>query len=335
MQKQIILTISTVLLALGSVTAVAQDWQPPRTASGQPDLQGVWTNKTLTPLTRSREFADVRALTAEQVRRLEGGHQEFLEAEYAPSDPQRGAGAGAQAGDDGDTDDGYNEFWKEVGTQVQQINGEYRSSIVIDPPNGQIPYVSDFRSRMARDPAAPGRSDGPEGRPLAERCLLAFGSHSGPPMLPVMYNNNYQFVQTEDYVVILAEMAHDARIIRLNDELMPDMSKWMGDSVGRWEGDTLVVETAGFHPQQSFRGASEHMTVTERFTRVSDSEVLYRFTVTDPTVFTSAWTGELMFNARPADEPIYEYACHEGNYALPGILAGARRLEYLEAQQEQ
>lgn len=332
MQKQLVLGIGAALLTLCGTLTQAQEWQIPRTASGHPDLQGIWTNKTLTPLTRSREFAEIRALTAEQVERLENGHQEFLDAEFAPSDPEREAGAGAQAGNDGDTEDGYNEFWKDLGTHVQQINGEYRSSIVVDPPNGQIPYVGDFRSRFARDPSAPAPSDGPEGRPLAERCLLSFGSHSGPPMLPVMYNNNYQFVQTEDYVLILAEMAHDARIIRIGDELMPDMNKWMGDSVGRWEGDTLVVETAGFHPQQSFRGASEHMTVTERFERVSDSEVLYTFTVTDPTVFETSWTGELMFNARPANEPIYEYACHEGNYALPGILAGARQLERLAEQ---
>ena len=332
MLKLFFASINGIALAIASAASFAQAWEMPRTASGHPDIQGVWTNKTLTPLTRSREFADVRALTAEQVSRLENGHQEYLEAEFAPSDPSREAGAGAQAGDDGDTDDGYNEFWKDLGTRVQQINGEFRSSIIIDPPDGQIPYVGDFRSRFARDPDAPGPSDGPEGRPLAERCLLSFGSHSGPPMLPVMYNNNYQIVQTDDYVMILAEMAHDARIIRLDDELMPDMHKWMGDSVGRWEGDTLVVQTAGFHPQQSFRGASEHLQVTERFSRVSDSEVLYRFTVEDPTVFESAWTGELMFNARPANEPIYEYACHEGNYALPGILAGARQLERQEAE---
>ncbi|MEZ5492018.1 MAG: hypothetical protein R3F50_17165 [Gammaproteobacteria bacterium] len=309
----------------------------PRTPGGRPDLQGIWTNKTLTPLTRGREFGENRALTAEQVARLEAGRQDFLEAEFAASDPDREAGAGAQAGNDGNTEDGYNEFWKDEGSHIQVINGEYRASIVIDPPDGQIPYKGDPRAMFRRDPGAPGRSDGPEGRPLAERCLLSFGSHSGPPMLPVMYNNNYQFIQTDDYVVILAEMVHDARIVRLDgSELMPDMKKWMGDSVGHWEGDTLVVETLGFHPQQSFRGASENLQVTERFTRVSDSEILYSFTLDDDTVFSQPWTGELMFNARPSDEVIYEYACHEGNYALPGILAGARQLEVMaERESEQ
>ncbi len=335
MRKLCILGMSGLGLLISAGLLQAAEWEPPRTASGKPDLQGVWTNKTLTPLTRRRELGEQGVLTAEQVGRIEGSNQEYLAAEYAESDPDREAGAGAQAGDDGDTNDGYNEFWKDVGTDIQMINGEYRASIIIDPPNGQIPYAGDPRERFRRDPNGPGPSDGPEGRPLAERCLLAFGSHSGPPMLPVMYNNNYQFVQTDDYVMILAEMAHDARIIRLQDtDLMLDMKKWMGDSIGHWEGDTLVVETQGFHPQQNFRGSSNDMKVTERFSRTADSQILYSFTVEDPEVFSAPFTGELMFNARPAQESMYEYACHEGNYALPGILAGARRLEMLEEGQQ-
>lgn len=335
MIKPWVLGIATAMLTLGSSGSLPQESEIPRTASGRPDLQGVWTNKTLTPLTRPRVFAETRALSAEQVQRLEGDNQVYLDAEYADSDPNRAAGFGAQAGDDGNTEDGYNEFWKDVGTQIQMINGEYRSSIIIDPADGQIPYLGDPRIRFRRDPGAPGRSDGPEGRPLAERCLLAFGSHSGPPMLPVMYNNNYQFVQTDDYVMILAEMAHDARIIRLKDSKhMAGMDKWMGDSIGHWEEDTLIVETRGFNPQQSFRGASANLMVTERFSRISESEMLYSFTVEDPTVFSQAFTGELMFNTRPARESMYEYACHEGNYALAGILAGARELERQEAAAE-
>jgi hypothetical protein len=321
--------LACLLAALSGQTAQAQEFEPPRTSSGRPDLQGVWTNKTLTPLSRPSEFGQIRTLSAEQAGRLEDGHQDYLEAEFAASDPDREAGAGAQAGDDGDTNDGYNEFWKDLGTEIQMINGEFRSSIIIEPANGQIPYLGDA--------SAPEPSDGPEGRPLAERCLLAFGSHSGPPMLPVMYNNNYQLVQTDDYVMILAEMAHDARIIRINDERhmrgMRGMEKWMGDSIGRWEGDTLVVVTQEFNPQQNFRGASEQLTVTEQFSRYSDSQILYRFTVEDPTVFSEPFTGEMMMNARPAAEPMYEYACHEGNYALPGILAGARRLEQQNSEE--
>lgn len=333
-----VISFASILIGTGlSVIAslsMAQDWEVPRTADGRPDLQGVWTNKTLTPLTRRREFGDQGVLSAEQVSRIEGSNQEYLDAEYAASNPDRVAGAGAQAGDDGDTNDGYNEFWKDVGTDIQMINGEYRASIIIDPPSGQIPYAGDPRARFRRNPDAPGPYDGPEARPLAERCLLSFGSHSGPPMLPVMYNNNYQFVQTPEYIMILAEMAHDARIIRLNDSAHLEMDKWMGDSLGHWEGDTLVVETVGFNSQQEFRGASEKLKVTERFSRAAESQILYSFTVEDPSVFSQPFTGELMFNSRPTQQSMYEYACHEGNYALGGILAGARRLEQ-QAEEDQ
>ncbi len=334
MRKFILTNLMTLAGLLVASGAIAQDWEIPRTASGHPDLQGIWTNKTLTPLTRAREFGEQRALSPEQVARIEGANQQWLDAEYGPSNPDRVAGAGAQAGDDGDTNDGYNEFWKDVGTRYQVIDGEIRSSIIIDPPDGQIPYIGNPMARFRRAPGSPGASDGPEGRPLAERCLLAFGSHSGPPMLPVMYNSNYQFVQTDDYVVILAEMAHDARIIRLGDENHLAMEKWMGDSIGYWDEDTLVVETRGFHPQQSFRGASENLSVTERFTRLSEDQILYSFTLEDPTVFASSVTGELLFTPRPAEEGMYEYACHEGNYALAGILAGARQLELQQELEE-
>lgn len=322
------------IIGMVSTGLAAQDWQPPRTASGKPDLQGVWTNKTLTPLTRPQEHGDTLILSEETVQRMESSNENYLAAEYASSDPNREAGAGAQAGDDGDTNDGYNEFWKDVGTNILRIEDEYRSSIIVDPPNGQIPYLGDPRARFRRAEGAPGPYDGPEGRPLAERCLLSFGSHSGPPMLPVMYNNNYQFVQTDDYVMILAEMAHDARIIRLDDsEHRVAMKKWMGDSIGYWQEDTLVVETKGFNSQQNFAGSSSDLEVTERFTRVSDESILYQFTVVDPSTFSQPFSGELLFNSRPTQESMYEYACHEGNYALAGILAGARRLEQQQAQQ--
>ena len=322
------------VFTLGVVSA--QDWQPPRTPSGKPDLQGVWTNKTLTPLTRPKELGETLILSEEAVQRMESSNETYLAAEYASSDPDREAGAGAQAGNDGDTNDGYNEFWKDVGTDILQIEDQYRSSIIVDPADGQIPYLGDPRARFRRAEGAPGPYDGPEGRPLAERCLLTFGSHSGPPMLPVMYNNNYQFVQNDDYVMILAEMAHDARIIRLKDsEHRLDMQKWMGDSVGYWQEDTLVVETKGFNSQQNFAGSSSDLEVTERFTRVSDESILYQFTVVDPSTFSQPFSGELLFSSRPTQESMYEYACHEGNYALAGILAGARRLEQQQAQQDQ
>ncbi|MFK7862835.1 MAG: hypothetical protein AB8B95_01270 [Pseudohongiellaceae bacterium] len=320
------LACSSVLLAQGAELA--------RTSSGKPDLQGVWTNKTLTPLSRPKEHGEHLILSVQSVERMISANESYLNAEYASSDPDREAGAGAQAGNDGDTNDGYNEFWKDVGTDILKIDGQYRSSILVEPANGQIPYLGDPRARFRRAAGAPGPYDGPEGRPLAERCLLSFGSHSGPPMLPVMYNNNYQFVQTDDYLMIVAEMAHDARIIRIGDtEHQEHLQKWMGDSIGYWQEDTLVVITKGFNPQQNFRGASETLTVTEYFSRTESDSILYRFTVEDPATFSEPFTGELLFNSRPTQESMYEYACHEGNYALAGILAGARRLEQQEAEQ--
>jgi hypothetical protein len=316
----------TVVLALMASSAYAQ-FDTPRLPNGQPDLQGVWSNKTLTPLTRDRALGDARQLTPEQVAAKEGAQAAFVEAEYAPSNPNREAGAGAQGGNDGNTEDGYNEFWKEEGDRIQKINGEYRSSIVIEPANGQIPFIPD-RSLRRRLPEGVSANDGPEGRPLAERCLLSFGNHSGPPMLPVMYNSHYEIFQSPGYVVILAEMVNDARIIRIVDEHAPTaavMEKWMGDSIGRWEGDTLVVETRHFNPDQNFRGASDNMTVIEKFRRDNEHKIIYSFTVEDPTVFESSFTGELALTS--FDEPIYEYACHEGNYALAGTLAGARLAE--------
>jgi hypothetical protein len=168
--------------------------------------------------------------------------------------------------------------------------------------------------------------DGPEARPLGERCLLAFGSSSGPPMLPVLYNNHYQIVQSKDSVMILVEMVHDARIVRLGGQHVASaVRKWMGDSIGRWEGETLVVETTNFTDQESFRGTTRDARVIERFTRVAPDKIHYRFTIEDPQAFTLPFTGELPFHR--TDDPIYEYACHEGNYALRGILAGAREQE--------
>lgn len=318
---------------LTSSFAVGQTEELPRTASGRPDLQGVWTNKTLTPLSRPKEHGDSLVLSEDTVARMVSANENYLSAEYSASDPNREAGAGAQAGNDGDTNDGYNEFWKDVGTDILQINGEYRSSILIEPADGQIPYAGDPRARFRRAEGAPGPYDGPEGRPLAERCLLSFGSHSGPPMLPVMYNNNYQFVQTDDYLMILAEMAHDARIIRIGGgDHQEYLEKWMGDSIGSWQEDTLVVVTKGFNSQQNFRGSSSNLVVTEYFSRNDKDSILYRFTVEDSETFTEPFTGELLFNTRPAQESMYEYACHEGNYALAGILAGARRLEQQESK---
>ncbi|MBL8772470.1 MAG: hypothetical protein JNK30_13895, partial [Phenylobacterium sp.] len=201
--------------------------------------------------------------------------------------------------------------------------------------DGRLPYSAEGRKRFAE--AVTGirtNFDGPEGRQVAERCLMGFGSTAGPPMMNVLYNNTYQIQQTADAVVIVVEMNHDARVIRLGEtrRLPGHVRQWMGESIGRWEGDTLVVETTGFHPGEQLRPGipttfyvSKDAKVTERFTRISDQQIRYEFTVDDPATYTRPWKGEMPFNA--AKGPVYEYACHEGNYALPGILRGARVAE--------
>ena len=329
MARHLILPILVLLTLAGSSTllnAQTDDWVMPRTPDGKPDLQGLWSNATQTPLERARDLGSQQALTPEQAAELEHSWRMRIENANQPSDPDRPPPT------DGNTDLGYNNFWVDRGTDAAQINGEYRTSLVIDPPDGRIPYLSGDRPRglAAQWRARPGVEayDGPELRPLGERCLLSFGSSSGPPMLPVMYNNNYQIVQTPEHVMILVEMVHDARIIPLNKSHTDHNTEtWMGQSVGRWEGDTLVVETRHFHPQQSFRGAGESLTVTERFSLESDNKLVYGVTLEDSTVFSAPWTAEIPMNRRPAGDMMYEYACHEGNYAFSGILAGARQLE--------
>lgn len=305
--------------------AIAQDasqqYQPPRTSWGAPDLQGTWNIATVTMLERGDQFNGKLVITPEEAARIGATGDSYLEDLTAA---------------DGDEPDvgGYNTFWMDPGERMAEINGEIRTSIIVNPENGKLPWSQEGRRAMFAGRQNPlGPYGGPEARPLGERCMVGFGSSGGPPMLPVLYNNHSQIVQTPDYVMILAEMNHDARIIRLRDSAhLENQSKWLGDSIGWYEGDTLVVETTNFHPQQSFRASLRHFIfvspdakVTERFTRLSEDKILYRFTVDDPKVYTQPWTGELPMNL--AEDKIYEYACHEGNYALPGILAGARKEE--------
>jgi hypothetical protein len=237
---------------------------------------------------------------------------------------------------------GYNSFWIAAGSLVVSLNGEKRSSIVVDPADGRVPRMkpeavqrnAEYLRRAVSPDAAEGSEagpastyDDPERRPLAERCLLGFGSTSGPPTLPnYFYNNLKQIVQTKDQVMILNEMVHDARIIRIGGQHLPQTIRlWMGDSIGRWEGDTLVVETTNFTGKTQFRGSSENLKVTERFTRTGPQTIHYKFTVEDPSTWDRAWTGEYPWLGTP--DQIFEYACHEGNYGLEGVLRGARAAE--------
>lgn len=309
---------------LCSIPGLAQQDSIPRTEWGVPDFQGYWRNNTVMPFQRSRELGTQQAFTPEEARRLEREAQSRVEQDNEPLDPNRPAPAAEALPPVGN----YDLFWTDRGMFLPTIDGEYRTSAIIDPPNGRIPErVAGFTPSLARN------EDGPEGRGLGERCLLSFGNSSGPVMTPVMYNSHFQINQSPGYVVITVEMIHDARIIPITDsrdELRSAaQQKWMGDSIGRWEGDTLVVETRNYHPQQSYMGADlDNLTVIETFRFEGPDKLIYGFTVDDPTVYSAQWSGEMPITRM--DEPVYEYACHEGNYGIIGILAGARRLEVME-----
>jgi len=320
------------VLAASSLTASAQDSSVPRTEWGVPDLQGVWKNATVMPFERPRDLGTKQAYTEEEALALERRAQQAVEDDNKPLPVDREAPKAEALPPVGN----YDLFWTDRGMFLPTIDGEFRTSAIIDPPNGRLPErVAGFGDRMRELRATrPDRNDGPEGRGLGERCLIAFGNSSGPVMTPVMYNSHMQIVQSPGYVNIIVEMAHDARIIPIKDERNPAGAvheKWMGDSIGRWEGDTLIVETKNFNNWQSYRGAPlENMTVIETFRRQGNNKIVYGFTVDDPSVYTAQFTGEYPLSR--IDEPVYEYACHEGNYGMIGILAGARRLESMEAQ---
>lgn len=316
------------MLGLLAGAAQAQAYKAPRNAFGQPDFSGVWTNAAVTQLERPPQFKSLVIADA-QAKMMEQGYARMRAADAQPTDPD------APAPKSGTDPGGYNAFWIDPGTQVGRIAGEARSSWIVEPADGRLPYSAQGR-RMLGEAVTRIRTnfDGPEPRHLAERCLLGFGSTAGPPMLNVLYNNTYQIQQSQDHVVIVVEMNHDARIVRLSDHGRPPehIRPWMGDSIGWWEGDTLVVQTSNFNPGEQLRPGipttyfvSKDAKVTERFTRISETQIRYEFSVDDPTVFTQVWRGEMPMNA--SEGPVYEYACHEGNYSLPGILAGARRIE--------
>ena len=326
----------------------------PRTVDGHPDLQGVFNVATMTPVERPAEYGNRLTLTKEEVAAIESHERERQVKGAEPSQSDRQA---PEVGGDrsptnsyleglfragGGTVGGYNLFWIAPGSQLARVDGQARSSLIVDPADGRVPSMKPearernaaILSRRVSPDAAEGAAagplgsyDGPEARPLAERCLLGFSSTSGPPTLPnYWYNNLKQIVQTRDTVMILNEMVHDARLIRIGGTHPPaNIRKWLGDSVGRWEGDTLVVDTTNFTNKTQFRGSGENLHVVERFTRVDEKTLLYRFTIEDPSTWDRPWTGEYPWIA--SDEPIYEYACHEGNYALSGVLRGARLQE--------
>jgi hypothetical protein len=311
-------------LVFSAATSAEDEWKAPRMPWGAPDLQGIWTSAMVTSLTRPDEL-DQLVLTEAQAAHIEKEGEDAMES--IDNLPEGDLQAGENVG-------GYNSAWLDPGTRVLRVRNEPRSSIIVDPDDGQIPYTlvakGKFYWNVGRMML---RHNNPEERPEGERCTVGFGSTGGPPMLPVLYNNNYQFVQSEDEIFILVEMNHNVRTVRMNADPLPAAIRpWLGDSIGHWEGDTLVVRTTQFHPQQNLRLAIKHQVmmspdsiVEERFTRIGESEIVYEFTVTDESLYTQPWRGEITL--RSTEGPIYEYACHEGNYALPNILAGARQEE--------
>jgi hypothetical protein len=288
----------------------------PRTPDGRPDLQGIWTNNTLTPLERPTEFRDTPALTEQAAAAYEQQAVQQRNRDRRDGDAEVDVGRA------------YNELFFDQGARLARIGGTIRSSMIVDPSDGRIPALTpeaQNRVNAAREHVRLHPADRAQDRSLTERCL--FWATAGPPMLPGPYNNSYQIYQTAGYVAIQSEMIHETRIIPLDGRphLPPSVRKWTGDSRGHWEGDTLVIDTTNFTAKTAFRGADENLHVIERLTRISPDSLLYRFTIDDPTAFTKPWSGEVPIAATPG--PIYEYACHEGNYSLTDILAGARAEE--------
>ena len=305
----------TVLAALALVPlltapAVGQG-EAPRTPSGAPDLQGVWDFRTITPLQRPEELGDQEFLTEEEAAsREQAAVARDIELwEAAPRRTEAGGSVGA-----------YNNFWMDRGTNVIETR---RTSLIIDPPNGRMPPLTEEGERRAEERRirrAEHPADSWLDRSSFDRCILGF--NQGPPMTPGGYNQNMQLFQTEDHVVVLNEMVHDSRIIPIDGRPRPGIDSWTGESRGHWEGDTLVVETTDFSAKHSWRGTTPERHLIERFTRVDEDTLLYEFTVTDPGTWTAPWTAQVPM--RLNELPLFEYACHEGNYSLEGILSGTR-----------
>ena len=296
------------LMVLATVPAAGQApterWVAPRTVDGQPDLQGTWSFANITPLERPDELAGRELLTDEEVAARN------QDAATRASSDRRG-----ELTVERDVGLAYNQFWWDRGTS------DGRTAIIVDPADGRVPYTPHGRMQAAIPRQFRGRpAHGPEDRGLQERCI----QYRPLPRLPTGYNNHYQIVQTPDHVAILVEMIHAVRVIPLDGRphISDGIRLWNGDSRGRWEGDTLIVETANFSDKTNFRGSGADLRLVERFRRVDADTVEYEFTVEDPAVWERPWTGMLPFTK--TDAPIYEYACHEGNYGMTNLLIGAR-----------
>ena len=304
--------IAVVLLAPACVTGQVR-WTPPHTPDGQPDFQGIWTNATITPLERPPEFAGKVFLTEREAAELERRTLEEVN-----SDRRDG-------GNTADLRRNYNEFWRDRGTTVIDSR---RTSLIVDPPDGRVPALTpEARKRQAARAAASRSLSGPEDLHFRVRCITR-----GLPMLPTPNNNFFQILQAPGYVVILQEMMYEARVIPLDarPHAPPNVRGWMGDPRGRWEGDTLVIDTTNFSSSSEFQGSHEGLHLVERLTRTGPGSILYEFSVDDPSTFTRPWS--VAMPMRKTEERLFVYECHEGNYTMVGVLAGARAEEKRAAE---
>ncbi len=349
MRNRLVILPAAMLLAFAAAFAADNG---PRTPEGRPDFSGTYDITTLTPVMRPANLGNRMALTEEEAKAEAKKVADELAKANQRSDPNRAA---PPKGGDGSENDflskgasgnvgGYNAFFIDPGENSFKIDGKWRTSIIVDPPNGRLPNFTPEGMKRAvsqagrerpnrgdawwiKEKTAVGPYDDPEIRPLAERCLLSFGQSPTTPALPnYFYNNLKRIVQAKDAVVLMNEMIHDVRVVRMNAKHdPPEIRRWMGDSIGRWEGDTLVVDTTNFNETPGLFGADRNLHVIEKFSRIDGKTLLYQFTIDDPTVWAKSWSGEMPWPA--TDNRIYEYACSEGNYSFGNILRGARRLE--------
>ncbi len=319
-------------------------YQTPRNSYGQPDFQGIWDFRTLTPLERPKELGNKAVFTEEEQAAFKSKAIDVLDVDKNRDD-------NAVTDTNTDVEGAYNNFWFDYGTSM---NEDRRTSLIISPENGRLPALTEeavarmkqnhLREYPVRDILSIGLEGflptGPETLGLSERCLLSF--NAGPPLTPSAYNNNLRIIQTPKHVVIFTEMIHDARVVPIDGSphLPAELTKWTGDSRGHWEGDSLVVETTNFTGKtptfqmpinlvdpslNGVAGTGEHFTLVERFTRTNDSTIIYEYTVTDPRTFTEPFTVAIPLKA--TEDQIFEYACHEGNHGAAGMLSGARQTE--------
>jgi hypothetical protein len=333
-QRSLLMTAAVLLASSGVVSlngqttakpggaAAKSNYTAPKTGDGQPDLQGVWDFRTVTPLERPAEFKDKPFLTEQEAAEYE---KKQVAANDADANRDKTATARRQVNGTEETGDvrlAYNNFWWDRGTKAV---GTLATSLIYDPPDGKIPALTPAgRDRAEALRIQSERSAwGPEDRSTGERCILGF--NAGPPMNPGGYNMNVQVFQNKDYVVLLNEMVHNARVVPLDNRPRTNLRQWSGESRGHWDGNTLVVETVGFYDRTSLVNSSPSTKVVERFTRVAPDVLMYDYTVSDPTTWTKPYSAQVPMSKNPL--PIYEYACHEGNYGMFGLLSGARAVD--------